>query len=61
MFTSNNSNIKIRRETGRKINQSFHCIGGGFKKFEIIGKEKLCNSLKTLNYILNNIIVLFGM
>ena len=43
---TNNNNIKKKRERDGKINSYCHCIECGFKKFETIDKEELCDLLK---------------
>ena len=46
-FTSNNSNIKIKREVNRESNLYFSCLHCGFKKFETIDREELLDLRKT--------------
>ena len=51
IFTSNNNNVNIKRETGAKTNLYLYCIEYGFKKFETIYKEELSDLSKIINYI----------
>ena len=51
--------MKIKREVDGKINLSCYCFGCSLRKFENIDNEELSDLLKNLNYIKNNVSVLF--